>query len=810
MTFDLAGDRPLLFDGGLGTWLQAAGLPPGERPETWNLTRPDFMLETHRQYLNAGARALTANTFGANRLNYPHGGAHALEDIISSGVAHVKAAFNAPFACEGGGRRPGGVFCAAMDIGPTGKLLAPMGDLDFEDAIALYREVGEIGAAAGAQLFIIETMTDPLEVKAAVLGLQEAAPAIPVFACFTLEENGRMLTGAAPGPVAVMLEGLGVQAVGINCGAGPARIKTALPALLAATSLPIIAMPNAGLPRVIGGKTHFALSPADFATQMAELYSMGATILGGCCGTTPEHIQALHNAVGAACRPPARSGIGYPSIASLTEIVRFGEKPIIIGERINPTGKPTFQKHLRAGNWDYLLDEAVSQAIAGAHVLDINVGLPGLDEKHAMLQAVERVQRAVTLPLQLDSAGPAVLEAALRRCAGKALVNSVSGKEDSMRAVFPLVKKYGGMVVALLLDENGIPDTAEGRMAIAERIYARAAEYGIPRRDILIDALTLTVSAAPDAAAVTLETLGRVHAQGGLTILGVSNVSFGLPQRDLVNAAFFTMALQKGLSAAILNPKSPAMMGAFRSFCLLNGMDKNCGEYLAFADKAAPAAQAPALLKTPNSLYDTVLNGREEASLQQARQALETQSPLDIIQRGVVPALDEAGRRFAAGRMFLPQLLQCAGAAQAALAPLQAEIKRTGEAQKSKATVVLATVRGDIHDIGKNIVKTMLETWHFTVIDLGKDVPPQVIADAVAAHNAPLCGLSALMTTTVPAMEETIRLLRQRAPGCKILAGGAVLTQEFADRIGAHAYCPDAMAAVRAAEKLSINDNPQH
>ena len=785
MTFDV----PLLFDGGLGTWLQAAGLPPGERPETWNLTHPEFMLETHRQYLAAGARALTANTFGANRINYPHGGQFALEDVIASGIAHVKEV---------------GAAVVAMDIGPTGKLLAPMGELDFEDAVALYREVGGIGADAGAQLFIIETMTDPMEVKAAVLGLREAAPAIPVFACFTLEENGRMLTGAAPGPVAVMLEGLGVAAVGINCGAGPGRIQAALPELLSATSLPIIAMPNAGLPCVQGGKARYALSPEDFAIQMAELYSMGAAILGGCCGTTPAHIAALNAAVKAANPPPERKPPS-PSISSLTEIVQFGEKPVIIGERINPTGKPTFQKHLRAGNWDYLLDEAVSQADAGAHVLDINVGLPGLDETQAMLQAVERVQRAVTLPLQLDSADPAVLETALRRCAGKALVNSVSGKEESMRAVFPLVKKYGGMAVALLLDENGIPGTVEGRMAIADKIYARAEEHGIPKRDILIDALTLTVSAAPDAAAVTLGTLGRIHAQGGLTILGVSNISFGLPQRDTVNAAFLQLALQRGLSAAIINPKSPAMMGSYRSFCLLNGMDKHCKDYLGFAESNVPTAQAPAAIEAPNSLYDMVLNGRGEACAQLAGQALQSQSPLDIIQRSVVPALDEAGRRFASGRIFLPQLLQCAGAAQAALAPLQAEIKRTGTAQESKGTVVLATVRGDIHDIGKNIVKTMLETWHFTVIDLGKDVPPQAVADAVIEHNAPLCGLSALMTTTVPAMEETIRLLREQATRCRVMVGGAVLTREFADRIGADAWCPDAMAAVYTAEQLTAD-----
>jgi len=775
---------PLLFGGALGTRLQAAGLAPGARPETWNLTHPDFMRETHRQYRAAGARALVTNTLGANRLNFPEGGEFALEDVIAAGIAHVKEA---------------GADIAAMDIGPTGRLLAPMGDLDCEDAIAMYHEIGVIGARAGADLFIIQTMTDPMELKAAMLGLKEAAPQVPVFACFTIEGNGRMLTGAAPGAVAVMLEGLGAAALGINCGAGPGRIKAVLPALLAATRLPIIAMPNAGLPRVVDGVTCFDLSPEDFAIQMAELYAMGASVLGGCCGTTPAHIAALA-ALGTPrrCAPPPSKEGGLACVCSLTEIVRFGGRPVIIGERINPTGKPAFQKSLRAGNWDYVLDEAVSQAQAGADVLDVNVGLPGLDEKRAMLRAVVRVQRAVTLPLQIDSANPAVLEAALRRYAGKALINSVNGKQSSMDAVFPLVKKYGGMVVALLLDEHGIPGTVEGRMAVADKIYARANEYGIAKKDILIDALTLTVSAAPEGVAVTLETLARIHAQGGLTILGVSNVSFGLPQRDIVNAAFLTMALQKGLSAAILNPKSAAMMGAYRSFLLLNGMDANCVSYLAFAENETPQAIA-------NTLYDAILLGREESSRRLAEQALQALPPMEVIQSSVVPALDEAGRRFAAGSMFLPQLLQCAGAAQAALTLLQEEIKKTGGLHESKGTIVLATVRGDIHDIGKNIVKTMLETWHFTVIDLGKDVPSQEIVDAVIAHKAPLCGLSALMTTTVPAMEECIALLRAQAPRCRVIVGGAALTRDYAERIGAHAYCADAMAGVRAAERLTVD-----
>lgn len=788
--------RPLILDGALGTQLQAAGLAPGERPETWNLTHPDALVDIHKAYLAAGAQVLTANTFGANRLLYPQSSKYSLEDIISSGIAHARAA-----------RGDADAFIA-MDIGPTGKLLAPLGNLEFEDAADIFREAAALGARAGADLLIIETMTDPLELKAAVLGAKEAAPQLPILACFTLEANGRMLTGGEPGAVAVMLEGLGVSALGINCGTGPENLMRVLPTLLAATSLPVVAMPNAGLPQVREGRTCFDLSAEEFAAQMAQLYAMGAGALGGCCGTTPAHIKAMAQAVQQTKQPPQSRAIKAPMISSAREIVAFGNTPVVIGERINPTGKPTFQKHLREEDWDYLLDEAEAQEQAGADVLDVNVGLPGIDETHAMLEAITCIQQSISLPLQIDSADPAVLEAALRRYTGKALVNSVNGKEASMSAVFPLIQKYGGMAVALLLDENGIPETAQGRLAIAENIYARAEEYGIPRRDILIDALTMAVSAAPGAAAVTLETLAGIRAMGGYTILGISNVSFGLPQRDLVNAAFFTLALQQGLSAAIINPKSPAMMGALRSFRLLQGQDAHCKDYLAFTEHLpAPqtaASPAPAADKNINAdtLFGAILLGREASAEKLTVQELTRTAPLALIETEVIPALDEAGKRFAAGHLFLPQLLQCAGAAKAALALLQDEIRRTGGTQQSRGEVVLATVHGDIHDIGKNIVKTMLETYHFAVTDLGKDVPPQVIADAVIARRAPLCALSALMTTTVPAMEATIRLLREQAPWCKVLVGGAVLTQAFASQIGADAYCPDAMAAVNAANSM--------
>ena len=785
-------NEPLLCDGSLGVLLQQRGLPPGERPETWNLTRPETMMGIHREYAEAGAQVMSANTFGANRLHYAAGGAFSLEDIIRAGIANAKQLDR----------------YVAMDIGSTGKLLKPLGDLCFEEAVDIFREAGALGAEAGADFFFIETMTDLLEIKAAVLGLKEAAPELPIFVSFTLEENGRLLTGATPAAAAVMLEGLGVAALGLNCCAGPGRIKQALPGILAVTHLPVIAQPNAGLPVIRDGVTQFDLSPDDFAEQMMELLAMGAGILGGCCGTTPAHIRALTQRCKSIKIAP-RAPLPHPVISSAARVVAF-HRPVIIGERINPTGKPTFQKHLREGNWDYILDEAVSQAQAGAQVLDVNVGLPGIDEGAAMLQAVTRIQQATALPLQIDSSDPAVLEAALGCYQGKALVNSVNGKEESMRAVFPLVKKYGGAVVALLLDEDGIPETVEGRLAIAERIAARAAQYGLGKRDLLFDALALTVSAAPASAAVTLETMARLRAQGWCTALGVSNISFGLPRREVINAAFFAMALQNGLRGAIINPKSATMMGAYRSFCLFSQMDPNCEAYLQFCAAAQaeaavpmqPVAAAPQASTSADPLFDAILQGREEAAQRLAAQALQSDEALGIVRQSVLPALDEAGRGFAKGTLFLPQLLRCAGAAKAELAPLQEEIARTGGSAPAKGTIVLATVQGDIHDIGKNIAKTLLETYHYEVIDLGKDVPPQAVADAVTGHRAALCGLSALMTTTVPAMEQTIRLLREQAAWCRVLVGGAVLTQAEAARIGADAYCADAMEGVRAAERL--------
>jgi len=785
---------PLILDGGMGTMLQAAGLAQGEKPEAWNVTRPERITAIHKAYLDAGAQVATTNTFGANRLKFPEN----LREIISAGIACARAAVGGHDAR------------IALDIGPTGKLLVPMGTLEFEEAVAIFREAAEIGADCGADIFFIETMTDLLELKAAVLACKEAAPGIPIFASFSVEENGRLLTGATVACAAMTMESLGVAAVGINCGAGPERALRVLPEILAHCGIPVITQPNAGLPSVCEGKSLYTMTPGDFASQSLELYSMGANFLGGCCGTTPAHIAAVSELLGTA---PARQadrftpGREYPAVCSSSQVVSFEDIPVIIGERINPTGKPMIQKHLRAGNWGYILDEAAAQERAGAHVLDVNLGLPGIDERAAMIEAVSRLQSTVPLPLQIDSANHAVLEAALRRYQGKALVNSVNGKEESMRAIFPLVRKYGGVAVALLLDENGIPGSMEGRMAIAEKIYRTAAEYGLGKQDILIDALTMAVSADPGGAAITLETVAGIRAMGGFTVLGVSNISFGLPRREVVTAAFFTMAMQRGLSAAIINPRSAAMMGAYRSYKLLAGKDVNAAGYIQFAGEEQEGTEGAPEEK---SLAGAILRGREEVA---KKIALENEtSPLELIQQNVIPALDEAGKRFAAGEMFLPQLLQSAAAAKAALDVLQGEIKKSGGAEKTagmqaRGAIVLATVYGDIHDIGKNIVKTLMETYHFEVIDLEKNVPPQEICDAVVKRHAPLCGLSALMTTSLPAMEETVRLLKQRAPWCKIMVGGAVLTEEYARLIGADAYCADAASgAATAGQLLNIHN----
>lgn len=779
------GKRVLFLDGGMGTLLQERGLQPGELTETWNLIRPESVKEIHKAYLEAGADIILANTFGANRLKYQDN----LEEIVTAGVANARQAVA---EC---GRKA----YVALDMGPTGKLLKPMGTLDFEEAAELYRQVAAIGQRAGADCIVIETMSDTYELKAAVLGAKEASD-LPIIATVVFGETGKMLTGADPEAVVALLEGLRVDVIGMNCSLGPKQMKPIFAQMAQIASVPLVISPNAGLPRTEHGRTVYDITAAEFAEHMAELVDMGAWIVGGCCGTTPAHIRAMVDK----CRgkmPKALTDKNLTFVSSYSHSVILGQKPVIIGERINPTGKSKFKQALREHNIDYILDEAEEQIDSGAHILDVNVGLPEIDEVQMMKEVVYELQTLFDTPLQIDTSNIDAMEQAMRIYNGRPLINSVNGKAEVMEQVFKLVQKYGGTVVGLTLDEGGIPDTAEGRLAIAEKIYRTAQRYGIPRKDIVIDALAMTVSTRESAAKITLDTVKEIHRQGGCTVLGVSNISFGLPQRERINAAFFTMALQAGLSAGIINPKSAAMVQSYDAYLVLSGQDKQCAAYVNKYASAEPAASVKEAVPHTD-LKNSVLKGYRDQTVRAVEELLAQKTALDIVKEDLVPALNVVGEGFEKGTLFLPQLLMSAEAAKAGFEVIKKHMQKSGESRQKKAKFVLATVKGDIHDIGKNIVKVLLENYAYDVIDLGKDVSAEAIVEAVISHHAPMVGLSALMTTTVESMEKTIRLLRENAPWCKVVVGGAVLTQEYADKIGADFYAKDAMQTVRFAENF--------
>ena len=781
--------RVLIFDGGMGTMLQAAGLPAGYEPELWNLERPDAVRAVHAQYLSAGADIVTTNTFGANAVKLS---GHPVEEIVTAAVSLAREAVTEH-----------GRGFVALDLGPTGRLLRPMGDLPFEEAVAAYAPAVRAGAAAGADLVLIETMSDLYEAKAAVLAAKENCD-LPIFVSVVLDQTGRMLTGGDLSSAVALLEGLGVDAIGLNCGLGPEQMAALFPELLSLTSLPVLIQPNAGLPECVDGCTHFRVGPGEFAAAMAELVKSGLRVAGGCCGTTPEHIRAL----AAACRDlPALPVVPKHRtwVSSYARTVVFGEKPVLIGERINPTGKPRLKEALRSGDMDYVLRLAIEQQEKGAQVLDVNVGLPEVDEPALLPRTVEELQAVTDLPLQIDTNHPGAMAAAMRCYNGRPLVNSVSGKAESMAAVFPLLKKYGGTAIALTLDEKGIPATAGERVAIAQKIIDTAASYGIPKEDLIFDPLALTISADQSAAAVTLETVERITRELGCrTSLGVSNVSFGLPRREAVNSAFFLLALEHGLSAAILNPNSAPMTDALRAYCALKGLDPNCQDYIAaMAGEAAPAP-TPAAPAAGMDLGTAVERGLKESAVAAAQAALDGgKAPMELIDGGLIPALDRVGAAFETGKLYLPQLLMSAEAAKAVFELLRGAMTREGERPAAKAKVVLSTVKGDVHDIGKNIVKVLLENYGYQVVDLGKDVSPRAVTDAVVREHAAFCGLSALMTTTVGAMEETIGLLRREAPWCRVMVGGAVLTEDYARRMGADFYGRDAMSDVRYADGVT-------
>lgn len=828
----IIGKELLFFDGGTGTVLQGMGLKPGELPETWNIKNPEKIVELHYQYFSAGANIIKTNTFGAFITKFPLD----LERIISSAIKNANKAREK--ASKDGKKN----LFIAFDISSIGKLLKPMGDLDFEDCIELYKKTFRIAFVNKIDCILIETMNDGYETKAAVIAAKEVMEELslakktkieyPVFVTNVYDKDCRTLSGSTPETMISMLEGLGVDAIGVNCSLGPTEMIPTVERLCKTAHIPIIVNPNAGLPKVIDGKTLFDVSASEFIKamkQIAKIPSACSKILGGCCGTTPDYIKGIKNAkfenIKNNYKPQKESE--YTSISSNSKIVYFGQgKPcVLIGERINPTGKKKFKEALRNNDIPYIIHQGMEQETAGAQVLDVNVGLPEIDEKQMMVQVLTELQSVTDLPLQIDTTSKEVMEAALRRYNGKPMVNSVNGKKEIMEAVFPLVKKYGGLLVALTLDEEGIPETSKKRIEIAKKIYKEAEKYGISKKNIIIDPLAMAVSSDTKAAIATLETVKAIHEMNGLTSLGISNVSFGLPNREFVTSEFFTMAMQNGLSAAIMNPLQQEMQKAYKTFNMLQGMDENCTDYISWTQTlpeisvpvsggvtgVSPVRRGSEQSQNVNvsegetsPLSYAIIHGLKTDAAKSTVELLQNTDSLEIINKHLIPGLDFVGKQFEQKKMYLPQLLMAAEAAKSAFGEIRAFMEKSGKKGKSKGKIIIATVKGDIHDIGKNIVKVLLENYDFEVIDLGKDVAPEIIVEACKKDKVPLVGLSALMTTTVVSMEETIKQLRKECPWAKICVGGAVMTQEYADKIGADFYGKDAMDTVRYANKLFI------
>lgn len=791
-------DNILYLDGGMGTLLQGAGLMPGELPERWNISKPEKIKEIHKSYYDAGSNVVSTNTFGASILKFSIG---ELEQIIAAAVKNARDAI-----AESVGSQPKWV---ALDVGPSGRMLKPYGDFEFEDAVSTFAETVKLGVKYGVDLIFIETMNDSYETKAALLAAKENST-LPVFVSNAYGEDGKLMTGASPEAMVAMLEGMGADAIGVNCSLGPKALSGVVEKYLEVSSLPIILKPNAGLPRSVDGRTVYDVSPSEFASEVEKLCRLGVRIMGGCCGTTPEYIKSTVERT-SEILPREIADKNLTVVSSYTHAVRFASSPVLIGERINPTGKKRFKEALKAGDIDYILSEGIAEQERGAHILDVNVGLPEIDETAMLTRSVTELQAVINLPLQIDTSSPAAMEAALRGYNGKPMINSVNGKEESMREIFPLAKKYGGVVVALTLDEAGIPASAEGRVEIARRIISVAAEYGIAKKDIIFDPLAMAISSDNSAALETLKALRIIKNELGChTSLGVSNVSFGLPGRDFVNGAYFTLALENGLSAAIMNPHSTEMMKAYYTYRALKGLDENLAEYISFAQTVSESVNVENTAKVAektsvvykNELQRAIIKGLANQASTLTREYIKDRNPLDAVSEEIIPALNVVGEGFEKKTVYLPELLMSAEAAKAAFEVIKESA--TATSGNAKCRVVIATVKGDIHDIGKNIVKLILENYGFEITDLGKDVAPEKIVDTVVELNAPIVGLSALMTTTVPAMEETVKLIRARAPWCKVMVGGAVLTREYAERIGADAYAKDAMEGVRYCE--SVND----
>ncbi|MGN0412566.1 MAG: homocysteine S-methyltransferase family protein [Lachnospiraceae bacterium] len=813
------------MDGGMGTLLQKQGLKPGELPERWNISHPDIITDIHKTYYDSGSNIVTSNTFGANCLKFEE---EELEEIVKAALENARRA-----AEESKGTQEKFV---ALDIGPSGKLLKPFGDFAFEDEVEVYAKTIRLGVKYGADLILIETMNDSYDTKAALLAAKENSD-LPVFVSNAYGEDGKLMTGASPAAMVAMLEGMHADVIGVNCSLGPKQLAGVVKEYLQYASVPVIVMPNAGLPRSENGKTVYDVHSEEFSEDVVSFIKDGVRVAGGCCGTTPEYIRAVVEKT-KDLKPVPITEKEHTMVSSYTHAVVFEDSPILIGERINPTGKKAFKEALRKSDIDYILGEGIAQQDRGVHVLDVNVGLPEIDEKAMLEQVTYELQAIIDLPLQIDTTDIAAMEAALRIYNGKAMINSVNGKAEVMEQIFPLVQKYGGLVVCLTLDEDGIPDSAEKRIEIAEKIIRKAAEYGIKKKDLIFDTLAMTVSADKNAALATLQSLRYIKKELRChTSLGVSNVSFGLPNREIITSVFFTLAMENGLSAAIMNPKSNEMMKAYYAFRALHGLDDNCADYIekigeymtipaavqaaggagagvsangqagsgqagATAGQTASAGQSLSGKDSITDLQRAIVKGLKEQAASITAKLIETEDPLKVVNDQVIPALDIVGQGFEKKTMYLPQLLMSAEAAQCAFEKIKEQMAKSASKSVSRGKFVIATVRGDIHDIGKNIVKLILENYGFDVIDLGKDVPPEKIVQVVVEQNVPLVGLSALMTTTVPAMEETIKLLRKEAPWVKVAVGGAVLTQEYADSIGADFYGKDAMATVRYAVQV--------
>lgn len=827
---EILGKELLFLDGAMGTMLQRNGLKGGENPETWNILHPDILKSIHTAYLEAGSNIITTNTFGCNRYKLEHTDC-TVEMISSAAVSIVKQAIS---EYEEKNPETAGKHFVALDIGPLGKLLQPIGPLSFDDAVEAFAEQVIAGSRSGADIILCETFTDNYELKAAILAAKENSR-LPVFVSIAPDENGRLLTGGDIASVTAMCEGLGVDAIGMNCGFGPKQFLRFLPELTSVCEIPVFVQPNAGLPRVIDGKTCFDVQPDEFAGDIIRLVEDGCCIVGGCCGTSPDYIRAevkyctehfgKNESGSVPVKPVSKKNLTV--ISSYTHAVYFGDRPLLIGERINPTGKKALKQALRDRNISYIINEAIAEEDAGVDILDVNVGLPEIDECEMMELAIREITGVSALPLQIDTADIKTMERALRIYNGKPLLNSVNGKQESMNAVFPLAKKYGAAVVCLTLDENGIPETVEERVAIAKKIIDCAASFGIDKKDLIFDSLTMTVSTDINNAQITLGAMKQIRETFGTnTVLGVSNVSFGLPLRSLITTTFFTLCMENGLSAGIINPLDERLMAAYDCYLTLKGYDKQCLGYIGkYTERTDPytlvksgkvidgviagngSAQGTTSVETSASavetpLFSAVVRGLCEKASEECSSMLKSLTPIEIIDNNLIPALDRVGRAFEQKKLFLPQLLMSADAAKAAFDEIKKYYAATGKQGESKGTVVVATVKGDVHDIGKNIVKVLLENYDYTVIDLGKDVAPETIVDSVLANNIRLVGLSALMTTTVVSMEETIKQLHEKAPFCRIVVGGAVLTKEYADKIGADAYSPEAMATVRYANEV--------